>query len=155
MSFLQELKFYLTEPAYLRKLCEWGMVWLAYLGMLALLISVGYLKDRKAMYCSLVLLTLAALLVVPAERCERKTASAPTARVAASQRLRDTRQHNVWMFYTQAGLCIATMLAVRNLERGGTGWLTTVFLGAGTTGTVALWANLREMQILGDGLPMP
>ena len=154
MTWLHELKFYLSEPAYLSQLCDWGLVWGSYFGMLSLFIAVVILKDRKAMYFGLLACLLAALLIVPAEHFHQQPTPTPTVQAAAVQKLRQSRRHNAWMFYAQAALAGLTCLVVGKSSTA-TGWLTSTILGSSLTGTVALWLQLKQLQVLGGGLPQP
>jgi hypothetical protein len=154
MSLLQELKFYLSEPAYLGPLCNWGLVWMSYFGMISLMVAVAILKDRKAMYLSLAVCLAAALMIIPAEHFRKTPPPVVIARAAAVQKTKQTRQQNKWMFYTQAALAGITMLVVGKSSTG-TWWLTGTLLGSAITGSAALWMQLREMQLMVEGMPHP
>ncbi len=154
MTLLHDLKFYLSEPAYLGPLCNWGLVWLAYFGMISLLIAVVILKDSKAIFLSLATCLLGALMIIPAEHFRQSPPPVAIARAAAVQKTKRTRQQNQWMFYAQAALAGISMLVVGKSSTS-RWWLTGTLIGSGLTGSVALWMQLREMQLLIEGMPPP
>ena len=150
MPFLQELKEFLSTPLYLGKLCDWGMIFGALSGLMALFFSLMVTKDKKSIQGSLAVMAAAAILIFPSQHFHQTSGPLPTARAAALQSHNTTRKHNAWMFYVQAVVAGLAFLFAGKTGAGRIWWITAAIVGALSTGSVALWTQLKELEILAE-----
>lgn len=148
MSLFEELSRFLSEPAFLAKVLDWGIVWGTALGVVFLLASMAILRERKAIVISLCLLGVSSLLILPAEYCREKRGPVDAERAVSMQRHEKMRDRQSWLFYTQG--VVAILAALLGGDRTGAAkFLTTVSVVGGLiVVVVGLWLQLLELKII-------
>ena len=148
MSLFEELRRFLSEPAFLVKVLDWGIVWGTAVGVMFLLASMAILRERKAIVVSLFILGISALLIFPADYCREKRGPVDAERAVSMQRHEKMRDRQSWIFYTQG--VIASMAALLGGDKTGAAkFLTTVSVVGGLiVVVVGLWLQLLELKII-------
>jgi small-conductance mechanosensitive channel len=147
MNFFDELSQGLQHPGTLRIILQWGMIWGLLLGAIALVAAYVWLKDRRVMVCSLLAISLFSGLSLGIDHLAKRPQAQETDRKAALTKLARTRASVSWIFYTSS-IC-ALIAAISGVNHTTTAKVFTSlgFVGACASGSVALWLQLRELQI--------
>jgi hypothetical protein len=138
----------LKNPDSLHILLESGIGWAILLSTLFYALSLFLLKDKKSLVASLILLTLAALMVLPAAQARDAAKPIGSPSVAELKRQDERRKSHAWVFYSLAGLAAATVVFGGPAGGKAATMLRYAVLPAGLgAAAVALWLHYKEAQI--------
>ena len=151
MALLKELKGLLpqlTNAKFMAHLLEPVLLWGILAGVLAWMLSLWVLKNRKAQACSLILLAISAFCIFPVMhyRAKARPISAPSARLLNEQ---NERRHDTqWVYYAMGSLALAGLFLTGE-GKGTMGTVLAAGIAAGGLATVvfSLWLHEKEIAI--------
>lgn len=120
----------------------WGII----IGVLALMISLWYLKDRRAQVLALILLCLSSLSVYPIVHRRPKTAPST---VPSENKWTVQMQHRVdfqWVWWGFGGLSFASLCLLGRGKAGDITGIATAVLGTGAA-IYAMWLWKEEVEV--------
>lgn len=151
MALFKELKALLPQLSnskFLAHLLEPLLFWGVLLGVVAWMLSLWVLKDRKAQVCSLILLAISAFSIYPLLYYRKKAAplTAPSSRLLNEQN--DRLRGSQWAFYVLGSLAVFGIFMTGE-GKGKTGTVLTIAI---TTGGVAvavfgLWLHEKDIAV--------
>lgn len=151
MALLKELKALFSQlgnPKFVHHFLEPFLLWGLMIGLLALMLSLWVLKDRKAQICSLILLAISAFSIFPLMHYRKKAAriTAPSREMLNEQTER--RKDSQWVYYAYGSLALLGMFMTGE-GKGKAGTVITVGLLAGGTAVViyTLWLHEKEVSV--------
>lgn len=145
---LKGLMAQLTNEKFLHFLLEPVLLWGVLLGTLAWMISLWWLKDRRAQICSLLLLALSAFTIYPVLRYRKKAGVIPAGSVALVNAQTARRSETQWVYYTLGGLAVAGFFLTGE-GKGKPGAILSAGLVAGglSTSVFSLWLHEKEVAV--------
>ena len=151
MAFFKELKGLLPQlnnSKFLAHLLEPVLLWGMLFGVIAWMLSLWVLKDRKAQVCSLIMLAISAFCIFPVlyYRGQARPISAPSSRLLNEQNER--RKDTQWVYYAMGSLALLGLF-VTGEGKGKMGTVTALGITAGGVATVlfSLWLHEKEIAI--------
>lgn len=151
MVLFKEFKALLPQfgnPKFMHHLLEPVLLWGILFGVIAWMLSLWVLKDRKAQVCSLILMALSAFSVFPLMHYRQEAApiTAPSSRLLNEQNQR--RRDFQWAYYGLGSLAVLGLFMTGE-GKGRTG---TVMTGVITLGGIAavllsLWLHEKEISL--------
>lgn len=154
---LKELASQLTNPKFLHVLLEPLLLWGVLIGVVAWMISLWILGNRKAQVCSLLLLAVSSFAVLPLLHYRKKAEPFWPSSKALADKQSERRQDTQWVYWVMGGLAVAGFF----LTGEGKGKLGTVtglaIAGGGVAITVfSLWLHGQEIELFHpDAKPVP
>lgn len=138
----------LANPKFLPFLLEPLLLWGVLAGTFAWMISVWWLKDRRAQLCSLLLLAVSAFSIYPIMKGRRQAGPAFTGNIALQNAQDIRREDTQWAYYTLGGLAVAGFFLTGE-GRGKVGTALSLILVTGglTTTVLSLWLQEREVAV--------
>jgi len=149
--FLKELKALLPQLSnekFLHFLLEPLLLWGVLIGTLAWMISLWWLKDRRAQICSLLLLAVSAFTIYPVMRYRKKAGAISAGSVAMVNAQTARRADTQWVYYTLGGLAVAGFF-LTGQGKGKPGAILSIGLVAGglSTTVFSLWLHEKEIAV--------
>lgn len=151
MALLKELKALFSQlgnPKFVHHFLEPFLFWGLLIGLIAFMLSLWVLKDRKAQLCSLILLAISAFSIFPLMHYRKKAAriTAPSREMLNEQTER--RKETQWVFYAYGSLALLGMFMTGE-GKGKAGTVITLGLIAGGTAVVlyTLWLHEKEVSV--------
>lgn len=145
---LQALVPQLTNARFLHFLLEPILLWGVLIGTLAWMISLWWLKDRRAQICSLLLLAISALTIYPVLQYRKKAGAVSAASTALVNAQVKRRADTQWVYYTLGGLAVAGLF-LTGPSKGRTGTILGMGIAAGglATAVFSLWLHEKEIAV--------
>jgi hypothetical protein len=151
MVLLKELEALLPQlgnPKFLHHLLEPVLLWGILAGVIAWMISLWLVKDRKAQVCSLILIALSAFAVFPVMHYRQKASpiTAPSSKLLKEQNER--RRDFQWVYYALGSLAVLGLFMTGE-GKGKAGSVITLAITVGGVATVivSLWLHEKEISL--------
>jgi small-conductance mechanosensitive channel len=151
MDLLKELKALLPQlgnPKFLHHLLEPVLLWGILFGVIAWMLSLWVVKDRKAQVCSLMLIALSAFTVFPLMHYRQKATpiTAPSSRLLNEQNER--RRDFQWVYYALGSLAVLGLFMTgEGKGKAGTLITTLITVGGVASVVVSLWLHEKEISL--------
>lgn len=151
MAFLKDLKGLLPQlgnPKFLHHLLEPVLLWGILFGVIAWMLSLWFIKDRKAQLCSLILIALSAFTVLPVMHYRKKAAPITASSTAMLNAQNERRKDTQWVYYALGSLAVLGIFMTGE-GKGPAGTLIAVTLTVGGIATVifSLWLHEKEAAV--------
>lgn len=145
---LQTLAPQLTNARFLHFLLEPVLLWGVLIATLSWMISLWWLKDRRAQICSLLLLAVSALTIYPVLHYRKKAGPVSASSNALVNTQVKRRTDTQWVYYTLGGLAVAGLF-LTGQGKGKTGTLLSIGITAGglATAVFSLWLHEKEIAV--------
>lgn len=145
---LEGLWSQLGNPKFLAHLLEPVLLWGVALGLVGWIVSLWILKERKAQVCSLILLAVSALTVLPFLHFRRKASPMAAPSNALLNKQMERRTETQWVYWSMGGLALAGIF-LTGPGKGKTGVFVAGLLIAGGISVVvfSLWLHEKEVAI--------
>jgi hypothetical protein len=148
LTELKALWGQLANPKFLHFLLEPLLLWGVLVGTLAWMISVWWLKDRRAQLCSLLLLAVSAFSIYPIMKGRRQAGPAFTGNIALQNTQDIRREDTQWAYYTLGGLAVAGFfLTGEGRGKIGTALSLVLVTGGLATTVLSVWLQEREVAV--------
>lgn len=151
MAFLKDLKGLLPQlgnPKFLHHLLEPVLLWGILFGVAAWMLSLWFIKDRKAQLCSLILIALSAFTVLPVMHYRKKAAPITVSSKAMLDAQNERRKDTQWVYYALGSLAVLGIFMTGE-DKGPTGTLIGIAITAGGVATIifSLWLHEKEAAV--------
>lgn len=151
MTLIKELKALLAQlgnAKFLAHFFEPLLLWGIFIGVLAWMVSVWVLKDRKAQICSLLLMAVSAFCIFPLMHYRKKAAPLDAPSSALMNKQNERRKDTTWVYYGFGSLAVLG-LVMTGEGKGKAGTAVTLGLAAGglVVSIYSLWLHEKETVI--------